>query len=230
MKSLLAATAALALLTQSCPQPWKDKDPAQWNAEECDRVLRFSPWVHYEEVGPVTRYVEYVPGAPVETIVGGGWSSVVELSSALPVRLATRRWLEINVPLPQVQNVLAQSPFNSLQADYSEIMVVSYGDAAGWSFLFAQSAPDVSKGRTFRSALILADGRVILPQSEGVTMPMGIPVTATFPRYVDGKPIHELSGRHIVVARGKFSASETKIDRTYKFKISDLVYRGKIEY
>jgi len=228
MKSLLAATAALALLTQSCPQPWKDKDPALWTAEECDRFFRFSPWVHRRFYGStIDVYRQYRPEGTEDT---SHWSESVLLASALPVKLATLR--EIQLHSPHLVNVTVSGP---KLADYSNTVVVTYGSSSyrsGSSFPVQQPTPPGTPSRqpVYRSALILADGRAILPQSETPAAPKNESFRATFPRYVDGKPIHELSGSHIVFARGEFSATETKIQRRYKFKISDLVYRGKIEY
>jgi hypothetical protein len=220
------------------PKPWIAKDWTQWTSDDCTQVEYFSPWSH-----------------KVSTIVSGSYGNIstsVELRSALPIRQARLRDSQLQKHYDKMDADKKQE-FDRQNAavlsgdadDKIEVVITNISDRPPQNANAETGvyAPD----QAVQIALSLADGTLVQPvQTTVLSPPSGVNVFANeteyvFPRTVSGKPLYSASDSLIAIFLGSpliVDKKTKKVEshdfrssgRALSFKISELIYRGRLEY
>jgi hypothetical protein len=221
-------------------KPWLTKDWTQWTADDCTYVLNGSPWSL--QMYPMT--VSIRPGEFNSSY------TLVQLRSALPVRQALLRILRIEKHYDKMdeQKKLEFDQQNSAQlnenaAENVVVLIDEVNVYNGGRDLTGQSPAT-------QVALRLADGTLVMPirTSKVNYPPTQIQFDAThvqfeyvFARTAGGKPLYSPGDSVLAIALGaplivdkKTGTVETRdfggSTGGYNLKISDLMYKGKLEY
>lgn len=224
-------------------QPWLFKDWTKWNWNDCGLVLGNSPWSHRTEYDPFAGNGQ------------GYMETVVQLNSALPVRQALLRNVQIQKHYDRMdaQKKLEfdQQHASEITDDTAEKVVIIISNTSyqppldpnsqGPSALFYVPGPPT------QIALSLSDGTLIQTIQTKVLPPhSGVDVFANqteyvFPRTVGGKPLYSTRdsllaiylGAPLVLDKktGHVEPQDFRVSRAgYFLNISDLMYKGKLEY
>lgn len=242
----LALVACFSLSGSAKPKdpPWVAKDWTQWGDDDCHTILYKSPWVRSEE-----STVECSNCNHGGILMG----SVIQLRSALPFRQALLKRLELEKGYdkmkPDRKEDFDQAHLHDLDPpDQILILIVNTSGEPPPGSRSVQ--PDnVSGPRPPRqAALRLVDGTYIPPvkTSSVKYFPTAIgsfnnQFEYVFPRTVGGKPLYLTSDSFLIVELGAPLLLDQKTHRIipqpfqdsgegYTFKISDLMYKGKLEY
>jgi hypothetical protein len=225
-------------------QPWLFKDWTKWTSNDCGLVLSNSPWSHRTSYNPFAGN-------------GQGYKeTLLQFSSALPVRQALLRDLQLQKRYDKMNDTEKQGfdREHSLEltghGDDNVVIVVSNSsyqppidpNSQGPSAQFFAPEPPT------QIALSLSDGTLLQPTQTKVGLPsVGIDLFMnrmeyTFPRAINGKPLYSPSDAFLVIYRGAVLVVDKKTGKTieqtdfrnsrlaYEFEISDLMYKGKLEY
>ncbi|HUK32011.1 MAG TPA: hypothetical protein VLV89_12915 [Candidatus Acidoferrum sp.] len=165
----------------------------------------------------------------------------VELRSALPIRQAILRRLQLEKEYdkmkPDMKQAFDLAHIHDLDPS-DQVVVRIVNDCA--------DVPGYGCGdwipRPTQAALRLPDGTLMQAiQITGKTEVLANVYDYVFPRNVGGKPLYSPSDSFIAVDIGFYLAFDMKTHeviprefhesgREYKFKIADMVYKGKLEY
>jgi len=222
------------------PMPWIAKDWTQWTAADCLYVLNGSPWSL--QMDPTTVSIQ--PGEFNSSY------TLVQLRSALPVRQALLRTLQIEKHYDKFDDQKKQEfdqqnsgQLNKNAIDNVVILIDEVNVYNGGRALTGQS------GAT-QVALWTSDGTLVMPvQTNKVNYPpTQIQFDAThvqfeyvFPRTVGGKPLYSPSDLSLGISLGAPLIEDKKTGKVeqqdfrnstggYTLKITDLMYKGKLEY
>lgn len=236
----LALGTCLCLAGQTNPRgklrPWEAKDWTQWTWEDCIAVLNYSPWSHV--------------GNDIEIAPLGSTFTLVQLRSALPVRQALLRNLQIQKHYdkmdPQKRREFDEENSQQLSEeanDHVVILIDHDSDDSGQRDSFEPDPPT--------QIALRIDGRtLVLPiQTRKVNYPpTKIEFNArynqfeyVFPRTVDSKPLLSPSnlflgiylGAPLIVDKKTGNAEQRDFRESrggFTFQTSDLMYKGKLEY
>jgi hypothetical protein len=232
----LAAGFSLSSMATTKDPPWIAKDWTDWTGDDCSKVMQQSPWAHSS--GYSGTYASL--------------GSLVQLRSALPIREAVLRQTRLDSHYDKMKADKKQAFDNAHSHDLDPgDQVLVY--IANTSFdppptQFGQA--DIVEGPTpaTQAALQLSNGAFIPPiQTNQVKYDAGGPWRAinqfeyVFPRAVNGKPLYSPSNSNLQVVLGAPLSIDKKtklvIQEPFRyagpvavFKISDLMYKGKLEY
>jgi hypothetical protein len=240
---LLLSTLAICLVevgpanSADKPEPWVAKDWTKWTSDDCTQVEYYSPWSHNVSSYVVGRY--------------GDVTTSVELRSALPVRQARLRDEQIKKRYDKM-DAENKHEFDQQNASLSgdagdkvEIVITNVSDrpprnANAESGVFAPA-------QAVQAVLSLVNGThvqpieiKILPPSSGIDV-FSNETEYVFPRVVNGKPLFSPNDSLIVISLGDPLIVDKKTGKVedhdfrgsgmaLSFKISDLMYKGKLEY
>ncbi|HEV3218682.1 MAG TPA: hypothetical protein VGZ48_02865 [Candidatus Acidoferrales bacterium] len=229
--SILAAGFSLSGTAKTKDPPWVGKDWTQWTEKDCSIVLNKSPWVQ--------TITAAAPGAIAS------FGGLVQLRSALPIRQALLRRQQLKEHYEKLgadkKQAFDQAHLNDL--DPSGQVLVYLAEST-----FASLPNVVFLGAPKQVALRLSDGTLIQPtRTNRVNY---APVAAgsyanqieyAFPRTSSGKPLYYPGDSSLRIELGAPLASDKKSDQPeqqafrdsglgFTFKISDLMYKGKLEY
>jgi hypothetical protein len=242
--ALLLSTLAICLVTAGPvnstdkPKPWIAKDWTQWTSDECTQVEYFSPWSHNVSSFVAGRY--------------GNISKSVGLRSALPVRQARLRDAQLQKHYDKM-DAQSKQEFDQRyaanladDADTKVVVVVTNISDRPPQNANAESgvyAPD----QAVQIALELADGTLVqpiqitvLPPPSGVDV-FGNEIEYVFPRVIGGRPLYSSSDSLMAIFLGAPLIVDKKTEKVeshdfhssgmaLSLKISDLMYKGKLEY
>jgi hypothetical protein len=225
-------------------QPWLFKDWTKWNLNDCGLVLSNSPWSHRTEYNPFAGN-------------GQGYKeTVVQLGSALPVRQALLRNLQLQKHYDRMD---AQKKHEFDQQHPSELsdlttqkvfIIISNSSYQPPLDPNSQgpSAPFYAPDPPTQVALSLSDGTLLQPIQTNVSAPsVGIDLSMNrleyvFPRTVSGKPLYSTRDSLLAIYLGAPLILDKKTGKiqeqtgfrnsrkAYEFKIADLMYKGNVEY
>jgi hypothetical protein len=237
--------AASMLLSTSSPaelkhKPWVEKDWTEWTASDCDNVVHYSPWIYFSEGGGRET-------GPNEGQYSHRHYDVVELSSALPIRQARLRQLQLRQGYdkmnPQKKQDFDQKHAQDLfEGDNEPVRILVYNNFYAPDPQTRVERVPVKPAR--RAALRLSDGTFVMPlqtilESESFA-------DYLFPRSVSGKAVYPGTEHGLNVVFGEILAYDKHHDHLgpqkpedfhfdltgggYTFLLETLVYKGKLEY
>jgi hypothetical protein len=230
--SILASCFTLFGAQKTNDTSWETADWTEWTLQDCNTVIGSSPWVH--ATAPSTN------GQPL------AFNSGVRLESALPIRQANLRSLQLSSKYdkmtPDKKQEFDQAHAHDLDpTDKITIFI--------WSIAFDDSQhPTALSDPATQAALRLMNGQLVLPLQ--TILPEKNPsdfnnsiteVTYVFPRTVAGRPLYSPNDLFLIMEHGgllvidKKTHQPTPTDfrssgRANLFKISDLMYKGNLEY
>jgi hypothetical protein len=241
---LLVLTLAMGLVTTGSaspadkPKPWVAKDWTHWTWEDCIQVLNYSPWSDMVASASLGRFSESY--------------SLVQLRSALPVRQALLRNLQVQKHYDKMDDQKKREfdQKNSVMSDEDAVQ--------NFTVLIDEVVANNGKGSggapvpATQIALRISNGTLVLPirtnKANYASTQLEFDAIHNqfeyvFPRTVDGKPLYSFNDPFIVVDFGDPLIVDKKTgkveqrpfhtlgdDHAYKLKTSDLIYQGKLEY
>lgn len=248
MKKVLCSCMLLVLFASSIPAQ-KTKPWSEWSKKEVEKMLNESAWgqsqvdtdtseMTFSSTGDPNRG----PGAAAtrddtsansaERLGSGAKNQAISLTyrvrffSAKPIREAFARMITLSNP-----NVKATQLQNFVDGDYSEIgivVAVTYespdrrllgpADQA-----FRSATADILKNKCY---LERKDGKRIFLEGYEQAGTDGTGTKFIFPRTVDGQPF--LTPESDMVRFVADFGKGVKVER--RFKVSDMMYNGKMEY
>jgi hypothetical protein len=240
----LAICLSLCLMAKTKEPPWIAKNWTQWGDDDCHTILYKSPWVRSEE-----STVE-CSGCNKSAILMG---SVVQIRSALPFRQALLKRLELDNGYdkmkPDKKEAFDQVHLHDLDpTDQILILIVNTSGEPPPGSRSAQRDNVYGPRPPRQAALRIADGTFVAPvKTTSVKyFPSAIggfynQFEYVFPRTVGGKPLYLPSDSFLIVELGAPLLLDQKTHQIirqpfqdsgkgYTFKISNLMYKGKLEY
>ena len=244
----LAALLPLAFSTLVCVsgqtdlkyKPWIEKDWTQWTERDCNIILNGSPWNQ-------SSFYSFDMGS-----VTNSWRTDVQLRSALPIRQALLRQLQFQKRYDKMDATKKQSFDQAHMHDLDQTdQILVY--ILNSSF----EPPPVNKRESTvivgpvpprQCALQRSDGTFVLPIQTNKVKYAAAQFSLflnqyeyVFPRTVDGKPTFTSSDSSLVIVLGLPLVVDDKTKQVVQqpfqlatpgasFKISDLMYKGMLEY
>jgi len=233
---LIAALLAMTVLAQKQYKPY-----LEWTESEAKKMLDNSPWGR-SQIDTDTSEMFYKP----DTVTATGPSSNlnraangatnqatsvnyrVRLLSARPIREAFARTIELEQKAPNPQ--LSANLKNFVEGGFADYIVVAvtfdtkdprFANLPRQAFgaaVLATLKSNTYLDRNDGKRLFLADYRP--PSADG----MG--AKYIFPKNVDGKPFLSLDFSQVRF----YSEVSKKVKIDVRFKVSDMMYNGKLEY
>jgi hypothetical protein len=213
--------------------PWVAKDWTQWKDDDCDAVLNSSPW---GQSADSPGYAS-TSGPKVSTIFEGK----VQLRSALPIRQALLRKLQLDKEYdkmkPDKKQAFDQAHIHDLDPSDQDLIYIknvalqSMGSATDGRLTSAESSIPATQ-----AALRLSNGNPVQPIETsilGKPSPCGNETQYSFPRAINGKALISQTDSSLVIELGaplRLQAPFQDSGTGYKFKIADMMYKGKLEY
>ena len=222
------------------PKPWLTKDWTEWTADDCGYVLNGSPWSL--QMDPIT--VSNRPGEFNTSYI------LVQLRSALPVRQALLRTLQIEKHYDKMddqkkrefdqQNSAAstESATNNVVILVDNVTVYNGGPTTIAPRLPTQIALEISGGPL---VLPVRTRKVDYPPTQIEFDAHQNQFEYVFPRVVGGKPLCSPGDSFLGIDLGDPLIVDKKTGQVkqqdfrkslggFMFNISDLIYKGKLEY
>jgi hypothetical protein len=218
-------------------KPWVAKDWTAWTSSDCSQIQFNSPWSH--------------TGTAAQGRYGSNSSSIILLS--LPVRQAGLRKLQLEKHYDKMDAEKKQE----FDQQYATRSTVNYSDLVVIDIMNSSDRPPRNASAEIGTyapeaaaqiALRLGDGTLILPtQITVLNPPSGVDVFGNnteydFPRTVGGRLLYSPSDSFLTIVLGaplivdkktkKVEQQDFRVvsDNYDSFKISDLMYKGKLEY
>jgi hypothetical protein len=226
-------------------KPWVEKDWTQWTPADCLYVLNGSPWIlqtleNLPSYGPLRDYK----------------MSIVQLRSALPIRQALLRQIQLQKHYDEMSadDRIKFDELHTLSLPGAErgniVIVIRNGSVEPPQPLKRNNPlPDVRIGpEPIRQAALLSQGTFVQPIELSMT---SYPFTQVneytnqfeyvFPRTTGGRPLYTSADALLHIELGEpliLDKKLAKVDQqdfrsaglVFEFKISDLIYKGKLEY
>ncbi|HUK29738.1 MAG TPA: hypothetical protein VLV89_01415 [Candidatus Acidoferrum sp.] len=241
--SILAVCLSIPDAAKTKDPPWIGKDWTQWTEDDCSKVLNESPW---------GRLTEYKSDSLDGHRAGSHFYRGVRLRSALPIRQTILRKLQLDKDYdkmkPDKKQAVDQAHVHDLDS-LDRTLVYVLNDSVeppppDWS---VEQDRVVGPAPARQVALRLSDGKFALPIQTNPAKAPDIPGSFfnqyeyIFPRMISGKPLYSPSDSFLIVEFGAPLVLDQKTHeikaepfqdsgQRYTFKISDLMYKGKLEY
>jgi hypothetical protein len=241
---LPALAACLAFAGQSNPKDkikaWMAKDWTQWDSWDCYFVLNDSPWA-LKDFGSLAAGGD-----------GGFINTVIQLRSALPIRQALVRQLQLQKRYDHMNAQKKQEYDQQSSADLAvrsdrNLVVVIYNSSTEPP---AADHPITPLGpfSARQAALQVSSGTLILPIQINKVKYMTTSIDETmnqfeciFPRTINGRDLFTKTDSSMTLKLGAPLIVDKKTNKVelrdfqdsgfeYTFKFSDLMYKGKLEY
>ena len=225
-------------------EPWLTKDWTEWTMQDCHEVLVKSPWTHstaYDTVG-TSPYLSSV------------FSTTIQLRSALPIRQALLRQLQLQKHYDKMKAQQKQEFDNEHQHDLDptgQILVFiehSSSEPVGPGGSTRRNLDVVGPDVARQAVLWLSDGGPVPPsQTTKVNYnPAGIDQFTNeyeyaFPRTLNGRPLYSTADLYLEIDLGDPLVTDKKTGKVvpqdfrssgfiFTFEVSALMYKGKLEY
>lgn len=218
------ALLAVTTLAQKEAKPW-----SEWTKDDVTKMLDKSPWGHVITNTDasnlmVTMGVSQTDQGPTNQAIS--WNYRVRFFSAKPIRQAFARKLLLDNPALKPQQLE-----NFVNGDYSESIVISVVfDATDRRYLadrekaFNQSTTELLAKTVY---LELKGGQHIPLEEYSPPTKDGTGAKFVFPRTLNGKP-YVTDDKDVI--RFVANMGDTGIGFDYRFKLSEMMYDGKLEY
>jgi hypothetical protein len=231
----LLAVSLLSVFAVRASDFWIAKDWNQWSKGDCDNLLLESPWSH------VWRYQAQPSGAGVPHTTTDQLNFSVQLRSALPVREAMVRQLQLDQKYEKM-NDASRSAFDArvapiLSRSYDDIILVhvDFSRSDGNKFLAGAVHHEIAAG-DLSPALVTDDGDSVAPIRVDMSEKTMYTLDLIFPRTKGGAPfikegqkqfsvqfqspsVDYFEGLHI-------SSRRVRVD----FDLSKMILSGKLTY
>jgi hypothetical protein len=227
--------AGIARTTTKDPS-WVAKDWTKWTTQDCIEVLNWSPWVHVERSG--SGFAD--PNVTLN----------IQFRSALPIREAFLRQTQLENRYDKMNAKKKQAFDQQHAADLAgdDNVLVYISNISHWTAMSSfdnDNAPyaDRPANPPREFALKLSDGILVMPTKITVLKDGEFENECLyiFPRTVNGKPVFTASDSVLESGFGgpldidnKTKEAELQsfshVYPAFTFKISDLMYKGKLEY
>ena len=234
-RHLWAGAAAIVLAVSLAAMAQLDKKPyTEWTEKEAEKLLDKSPWAQTQvststagtfSTGPGTTATSGGPPA-------GGIDQIsyhIRFLSAKPVRQAISRIMELRQKGAMNDQLAAQLKAFANQ-EFPDYVVVTVTVEGSESKGRLQSATAMLNSRTTATLknntyLIVKDQRIFLEEYQP-PRPDGLGARFIFPRIVDGKPIITPENDEV-----RFISELTRAFKlNMRYKVSDMMFGGKLEY
>lgn len=242
MRRILSTCIILVLFTLT-PFAQKTKSWMDWSQKDADKMLNDSAWGQTQAVGGgpavVGTTVMATSSAPSADVVRAVEEELnrnvkssmpvnyrVRFLTAKPVREALARLMLLSQENPSKESLEQLQAF--IDRDFGDYVIIAVDiKRKGFNDLvqntFKEATLDLLKENTY---LERKDGkRVSLIDYRVPAKEDGIGVNFVFPRTVDGKPLLSAENANV-----RFVCEFNKLKINRSFKISEMMYDGKIEY
>jgi hypothetical protein len=234
----IAALTALCLLVSAvwaANDFWNTKDWTRWNEMQCFQITGkaspshesftpppASPWAKsvYSETVPMGAFV----GVRLIDELGG------QFRSALPIRLALARQMQLEEHYEKLNPEQRQAAENQIQADLGQWAEKSQAQVIFHvTFSRYQTGNNgqarISQQMPRAANLLFPDGRHFTSSTplEVQQDDFSVSYDVTFPREVDGKPLIRAEDK-------KFKVAFEDYYKQLEFDASKMMFRGKLEY
>jgi len=209
---------------QTNPKPW-----SEWTKDDVDKMLNKSAWGHVitnTDTSQMTVVFGQSRTDQGSTNQPTSWSYRVRFFSAKPIRQAFARKLLFDNP-----SLKPQQLENFVNGDYSDTIVIAVTyEATDRRYLadrevaFNQSTTEQLANTVF---LELKDGKRIPLQEYAPPTKDGTGAKFVFPRTLNGTP-YITDSKDVI--RFVANMGQTGIGFDYRFKVSDMMYDGKLEF
>jgi hypothetical protein len=248
---LLLSTLAICLVAArpaspaDKPKPWVTKDWTRWTADDCLYVLNGSPWV-----------LQTIENLPSSGPLSDYRMSLVQLRSALPIRQALLRQIQLEKHYDGMSDREKQEFDTKYTAELpgiesGNVVVVIRNGSVEPPQPLKRNDPhsDVTVGpQIARQAALLANGNFVNPVQTIETNYHFTQINEftnqfeyIFPRAAVGRPLFSSGDSSLIISLGAPLAVDKKTGKVqaqafqssgpnFIFSISDLMYKGKLEY
>jgi hypothetical protein len=221
---LFVALLGTTVFGQKEAKPW-----SEWSKDDVTKMLDKSPWGHVITNTDasnlmVTMGVAQTDQGPTNQAIS--WNYRVRFFSAKPIRQAFARKLLLDNP-----NLKPQQLENFVNGDYSESIVIAVAfDSVDRRYL-AEREKAFNHSTTEQLAknvyLELKGGQRIPLEEYSPPTKDGTGAKFVFPRNLNGKP-YITDEKELI--RFVANMGETGIGFEYRFKVSEMMFEGKLEY
>ena len=246
MRKLAIAALVTALLTagvqaQKQPKPW-----SEWSKKDAEKILNDSPWGQtYTETD--TSQMFYSPTSDPNTRgrtsndssrLGQGATNTevhvnfhIRFFTAKPIRQALVRLMEVNQPNLPKETIERLNAFANLSSDQYIIVAVAF-DATDQRYsgpvlqAFGSATTDLAKNNTY---LERKDGKKLFLSEYVPPGKDGFGARFIFSRTVDGQAFVDANTGEVRFYT-QFAVGSTAIKLDRRFKVSDMMYDGQLEY
>ena len=223
-----ACALALSLAAQKNLKPW-----TEWSKKDAEKVLNDSPWAQTQIVTD-TSQMTYSPTAAGRASDSGERNQAtsikyyIRLFSARPVRQAMVRTMLLDMKgAPDPQTAERLNNFAEFESKDSVIVTVIFASKDGrYSGAATQAFGSATTG-TLKNVAYLErkDGKRIFLHEYVPPGRDGFGARFIFPREADGQPVISPESGDV-----RFVADMKAVKLDMKFKVSELMYNGKLEY
>ncbi len=231
--------------------PWVAKDWTQWSAWDCENIQKYSPWAYYWDTGGREKGPSAFDNA---SGIGARRSYFVQLRSALPIRQSylkqaqsVKRYDKLNAQKKQAFD--EEYTRENARYDGSQVVITWGSYDYSWLGQSRQGALILSDG----SLVMPIETKLYCDQTLvefGTRFEHSISTCAeyVFPRTVNGKPLYTTDDKDLLFVQGEvlpfhgkaevlgpqrvedFRRSDSGPIGGFRFPISTLMYKGKLEY
>lgn len=204
-------------------KPW-----SEWDKAEVEKMLNASPWGQTQAETDTTQMVWKPVAGDHEVAPGSNNQAMtvnyrVRLFSAKPIREAFARKVMLGNP-----NLPATRLNGFVNGDYSESIVVAVtfdGADRSYTGVIGQAFDSGTSG-TLKNKVYLErkDGRKVYLDEYAAPSSDGTGAKFVFPRLMEGHPFFEEGTLRFVADMGKGGMI------SWRFKLSEMTYDGKLEY
>jgi len=239
--ALFAALLSLTVQAQKQPKPW-----AEWSQKEAQKILNDSAWGQTQTETDTSQMFFSPTQDPnrmgrssndsSRTQQGATNQAVyvnfhVRFFTAKPIRQALVRLIEFNQPNLPKDTIERLNQFANLQSNEWIIVAVAF-DASDQRYsgpvmqAFGSATTDLAKNNTY---LERKDGKKLFLNEYVPPGRDGFGARFIFPRVVDGQPFLAADTGEVRFF-SEFSAGSVSIKLDRRFKITDMMYNGNLEY
>lgn len=205
---------------QKAVKPW-----SEWTKDEVDKMLNKSAWGHViTDTDTTDMTVRMGQPSGNEQV---SWNYRIRFFSARPIREAFARQVMLNNP-----SIQASQLANFVDGDYSDSIVIAVAFDCPDRRYLAQMEKGFNTATTEilrqggQAYLELKDGKHIFIDEYAPPSKDNTGAKFVFPRIVDGKPL--VADQKDVLRFVAILPNDISI--SYRFKLADMIYDGKLEY
>jgi hypothetical protein len=235
---LLSCALVVVASAQKKPKPW-----TEWSKKEAEAILNESAWGQ-TQIETDTSEMFFRPQAdpnvkpkaldPARDARGGATNQATSVKyrirflSAKPIRQAIARAILLGNPAQSEQMAASMRDFVERKFDQWIAVAVTF-ESRDQRYLgpatqaFGSATAEVLKNKTY---LERKDGKRLFLQMYQAPGADGLGAKFIFPRVVDGKPFLDRESGEVRFA----SEVSNKIRMDMRFKVSEMVYDGQLEY
>lgn len=224
----VCAMVAGSVMAQKQAKPWKE-----WSKSDAQKMLNNSPWAHLQvdqdfvEASPLTRPIDSSIGTRLNQ--NEGMTYGIRIFSARPIRQAFVRMIQLQKKDLAPDMMERLNTFAEVTSDDSIIIAVTVenpdANMLGKAMQIIRNATTTHiKNTTYLERS--EDGKRVFIEQYTPPGSDGFGARFIFPRTLDGKPF--LTPEFTSVRFVSDLGSSIKLDM--KFKVTDMMLNGKLEY